>query len=92
LSFFPRPKAHSFGQLFHLPNAFIMKKNMGSTDKIIRIFLAAVLAALFFTKTMIGTLGYVALAVAAIFFLTSLVSFCPLYTFLGTNTCEPKSN
>ncbi|MFN7823413.1 MAG: DUF2892 domain-containing protein [Bacteroidota bacterium] len=69
-----------------------MRKNMGSTDKIIRIFLAAVLAAIFFTKTIIGTWGYVALAVAAVFLLTSLVSFCPLYTVLGMNTCERKSN
>ncbi|MFN5225190.1 MAG: DUF2892 domain-containing protein [Bacteroidota bacterium] len=69
-----------------------MRKNMGSTDKIIRIFLAAVLAAIFFTKTIIGTWGYVALAVAAVFLLTSLVSFCPLYTVLGMNTSERKSN
>ncbi|MFN4974252.1 MAG: DUF2892 domain-containing protein [Bacteroidota bacterium] len=69
-----------------------MRKNMGSTDKIIRIFLAAVLAAIFFSKTIIGTWGYVALAVAAVFLLTSLVSFCPLYTVLGMNTCERKSN
>jgi hypothetical protein len=69
-----------------------MKKNMGTTDKIIRIFIAIVLAALFFTKTITGTLGYVALAVAGVFLLTSLVSFCPLYTVLGMNTCERKSS
>ncbi len=65
---------------------------MGTTDKIIRIFIAIVLAALFFTKTITGTLGYVALAVAGVFLLTSLVSFCPLYTVLGMNTCERKSS
>jgi hypothetical protein len=69
-----------------------MKKNMGTTDKIIRVLLAVVLAALFFTKTITGTLGYVALAVAGVFLLTSLVSFCPLYTVLGMNTCERKSS
>jgi hypothetical protein len=69
-----------------------MKKNMGTTDKIIRIFIAIVLAALFFTKTITGTLGYVALAVAGVFLITSLVSFCPLYTVLGMNTCERKSS
>jgi hypothetical protein len=37
-------------------------------------------------------LGYLALAVAGIFLLTSLVSFCPLYTMLGMNTCERKSS
>ena len=65
---------------------------MGTTDKIIRIFIAIVLAALFFTKTITGTMGYVALAVAGVFLLTSLVSFCPLYTVLGMNTCERKSS
>ncbi|MFM9020885.1 MAG: DUF2892 domain-containing protein [Sediminibacterium sp.] len=69
-----------------------MKKNMGTTDKIIRIFIAVVLAALFFTKTISGTLGYIALALAGVFLLTSLVSFCPLYTVLGMNTCERKSS
>lgn len=69
-----------------------MKKNMGTTDKIIRIFIAVVLAALFFTKTISGTMGYIALAVAGVFLLTSLVSFCPLYTVLGMNTCERKSS
>ncbi|MCA6473388.1 MAG: DUF2892 domain-containing protein [Chitinophagaceae bacterium] len=69
-----------------------MKKNMGTTDKIIRIFIAFVLAALFFTKTISGTLGYLALAVAGIFLITSLVSFCPLYIMLGMNTCERKSS
>lgn len=69
-----------------------MKKNMGTTDKIIRIFIAVVLSALFFTKTISGTMGYIALAVAGLFLLTSLVSFCPLYTVLGMNTCERKSS
>jgi len=69
-----------------------MKKNMGKTDKIIRIFIAVVLAALFFTKTISGTMGYIALAVAGVFLLTSLVSFCPLYTVFGMNTCERKSS
>lgn len=65
---------------------------MGTTDKIIRIFLAVVLATIFFTKTITGTWGYIALALAGVFLLTSLVSFCPLYTVLGINTCERKSS
>jgi len=65
---------------------------MGTTDKIIRIFLAVVLATIFFTKTITGTWGYIALALAGVFLLTSLVCFCPLYTVLGMNTCERKSS
>ncbi len=69
-----------------------MKKNMGSTDKIIRILLAIVFAALYFTGTVTGTWGIVLLVVAAIFLLTSLVSFCPIYPLLGINTlCKKKS-
>ncbi|GAA4079847.1 hypothetical protein GCM10022389_27400 [Flavobacterium cheonanense] len=67
-----------------------MKKNMGTADKIIRLIVAAVLAFLFYNGTITGTLGIVAVVVAAVFALTSLVSFCPLYTLLGINTCSVK--
>jgi hypothetical protein len=67
-----------------------MKKNMGTTDKTIRIILAVVMIILFITETVTGTLGYVLLAAAAIFLLTSFISFCPLYTLLGVNSCPVK--
>ncbi|GAA4052356.1 DUF2892 domain-containing protein [Flavobacterium chungnamense] len=67
-----------------------MKKNMGTADKIIRLIVAAVLAFLFYNGTIYGTLGIVAVVIAAVFALTSLVSFCPLYTLLGINTCPVK--
>ena len=67
-----------------------MKKNMGSVDKIIRLIIAVVLAFLFYNGTITGTLGIIAVVVAAVFALTSLVSFCPLYTLLGINTCSVK--
>ncbi|MBV6442037.1 MAG: hypothetical protein EPGJADBJ_03735 [Saprospiraceae bacterium] len=63
-----------------------MKKNMGSTDKTIRLLLAAVFAVLFFTGIVSGVLGYILLALAAIFALTSVVGFCPLYALVGLNT------
>lgn len=65
-----------------------MKKNMGSVDRIIRILIAAVIAVLFFTKVITGTLGIVLLVLAGIFLLTSLVSFCPLYVLFGIKTCK----
>ena len=67
-----------------------MKKNMGSVDRIVRVVLAAVLAVLFFTKVVTGTIGIVLLALAAIFLLTSVVSFCPLYAPFGISTCSVK--
>ena len=63
-----------------------MKANMGTTDKIIRIALAALVAILYFTNVISGTIGIVLLVLAAVFVLTSLISFCPLYTIVGMNT------
>ena len=67
-----------------------MKKNMGSIDRAVRILLAVVFAALYFTGTVSGTLGLVLAVAAGIFALTSLVSFCPLYPIFGINTCSVK--
>lgn len=67
-----------------------MKKNMGGTDRIIRIVLALAVGALYYFNVIEGTLAYVLLAVAGIFVLTSFVSFCPLYTIFGFKTCKIK--
>jgi hypothetical protein len=64
-----------------------MKKNMGGTDKIVRIIIALIIVALFFTKIISGVLGIVLIIVAGVFVLTSLISFCPLYNLVGLNTC-----
>jgi hypothetical protein len=67
-----------------------MKKNMGAVDKGFRILVAVVVVILYFTNVISGTLGIVLLIFAGIFVLTSLISFCPLYTFLGINTGKKK--
>lgn len=64
-----------------------MKKNMGSTDKTIRIILAVVFAGLFFSGTVTGLFGYILLALGGIFVLTSLFNFCPIYALVGVSTC-----
>ncbi|WP_461090149.1 YgaP family membrane protein [Spirosoma gilvum] len=63
-----------------------MKKNMGSTDRIIRIIVAIILIGLFATSTLTGTWGIVSLVVAGMFIVTSLVSTCPLYLPFGIRT------
>lgn len=68
-----------------------MKKNMGSADRIIRLLAAVLIAVLFFTGTIGGTLGTILLIVAVVFALTSLVSFCPLYPLMGLNTCKRET-
>lgn len=67
-----------------------MKKNMGSADRIIRTILAVVLGALYYTDVISSTIGLVLVILAAIFLLTSLVSFCPLYAPFGISTCAVK--
>jgi len=68
----------------------IMKKNMGSTDRIIRIVLAVIIAGLYYGGYISGTLGIVLLVAAVIFAVTSFVSFCPAYVPFGLNTCSTK--
>ncbi|MFV5700892.1 DUF2892 domain-containing protein [Flavobacterium sp. XS2P12] len=63
-----------------------MKKNMGSTDKIIRIAIAVIIAVLYFTNTISGTLALILGAFAVIFIITSFISFCPLYLPFGIST------
>ena len=67
-----------------------MKKNMGSTDKGIRIVVALIIAALYYFNVIEGTLAYILMALAIVFLLTSFISFCPLYVPLGINTCKKK--
>lgn len=69
-----------------------MKKNMGSIDRIIRVILAIIIGVLYYTQIIGGTLGLVLVVFAGVFLLTSFVSFCPLYTILGINTCEVKES
>ena len=67
-----------------------MKKNMGNLDRIVRILFALAMAIFYFSNIITGVLGIVLLIVAGVFVLTSLVSFCPLYTLIGFNTCKSK--
>jgi len=63
-----------------------MKKNMGSADKTIRVFVAAIVALLYFTGVISGTLAIILMIFALVFIVTSLIGFCPLYPILGINT------
>lgn len=63
---------------------------MGSADRVIRLIVAAVAALLYFNGTLAGTLGIVAIVVAVIFTLTSVVGFCPIYRIVGFSTCPTQ--
>ncbi len=63
---------------------------MGGLDRIIRLVVAITVAVLFYLNIIEGTLAYVLLALAGVFVLTSFISFCPLYSIVGLNTCKIK--
>jgi len=67
-----------------------MKRNMGSADRLIRTILGLLFIALFGLKAVTGTWGIILVVVGGVFVLTSLISFCPLYTIVGINTCRVK--
>lgn len=61
-----------------------MKKNVGATDKVIRIFIGVGIAAAgIYYQSWWGLLAIVPLA-------TAFMSFCGLYAVFGINTCPAK--
>jgi len=68
-----------------------MKKNMGRMDRTIRIVIALAIVLLWYFGVLTGTVAYILLAVVASLVLTSFVSFCPLYTLVGVNTCKREA-
>lgn len=67
-----------------------MKKNVGSTDAIIRVVIAIIIAALIIAKVVTGTLAIVLGVVGVAAILTSFVRVCGLYSLLGINTCKTR--
>jgi hypothetical protein len=63
-----------------------MKPNMGTIDRVVRVLVAVVIAVLYFTEQITGTAAIILGGLAAIFILTSLMSFCPLYLPFGLST------
>jgi hypothetical protein len=64
-----------------------MVANVGRVDRMLRIVVGIVLIALFFVLT--GPARYLAI-VGLVALGTGLLSFCPLYSVLGINTCPKK--
>jgi len=63
-----------------------MKKNVGSTDKLIRIILALVIFILgIIYQSWWGLVGFIPL-------LTALIGWCPAYLPFGISTCKVKEN
>ncbi len=60
----------------------IMKKNLSSIERIIRVFVALVVAILYFTNQISGVAAIVLGVIAVAFVLTSSAGFCPIYASL----------
>ncbi len=65
----------------------IMKKNVGTVDRALRIILGLGLLSLTVVgpQTLWGLIGIVPL-------MTGALSFCPLYPILGLNTCSLQNH
>lgn len=63
-----------------------MKTNMGVIDRIFRLIIVAIVAGLYFTGNISGTVAIVLGIIAAIFLVTSLLGWCPLYVPLKLST------
>ena len=63
-----------------------MKRNMGIADRIIRVILAGVVAALYFTNQLSAVAAIILGILAVIFLVTSVVGVCPLYLLFGIST------
>ena len=62
------------------------EKNVGQKDKQIRLSIAAVLILVGFFANL-GPLESIMFLAAVVLIVTSVLNFCPAYTFMGKNTC-----
>jgi len=63
-----------------------MKKNIGSTDKIIRIILGLALIIIgIITQSLWGLIGLIPIV-------TALIGWCPLYLPFGISTCKTEKS
>ena len=63
-----------------------MIKNMGTVDRVLRVALAILVAVLYFTGVISGTVALILGVLAVVFLLTSFVGTCPLYLPFGLST------
>ncbi len=67
-----------------------MKKNMGTTDKVLRLLVAVGIMGAFLLNRISGTTAVLLVILAGIFLLTSVTGVCPLYRLFGINTIKKR--
>jgi K+-transporting ATPase A subunit len=65
-------------------------KNIGKTDKIVRVLIAVLFTVLFLNQVITGVMGVILVILAGVFLLTSVVGTCPLYLPFKINTNHKK--
>ncbi len=65
-----------------------MTKNMGATDRVVRIAVAIAIFVLYLTHVISGALAIILGVIAAVFVLTSFVGVCPLYMPFKLSTAK----
>ena len=60
--------------------------NMGNWDRVARVIIVIAIGLAWYTGHISGTLALVLGVVAAVFLLTSVIGFCPLYRVIGLST------
>ena len=63
-----------------------MKKNLGRTDRMVRLAAAAVVAVLYFAGVVEGTLALILGVVGLAMLFTAATGFCSLYVPFGIDT------
>lgn len=66
-----------------------MEKNIGSTDKVIRIVVGLAILSLFFVVEGNGR-WFALIGLGPI--LTTFIGWCPAYTLFGISTCKTKTD
>ncbi len=67
-----------------------MVRNMGVVDRVLRVLVAIVVAALYVSGQITGIAAAVLGLIAVVFVVTSAMGFCPAYLPFKISTCSKK--
>jgi hypothetical protein len=68
-----------------------MKKNIGNTDRFVRVMFGIILLIIFMSGAITNSLwNWIILAVSLVLIITAFATFCPLYALVGKSSCEVK--
>ena len=67
-----------------------MRRNMGTTDRVLRILVVAIIAVLYLINALSVTLAAILGVMAIVSLATSFIGFCPLYGVLKVSTGIPQ--